>query len=341
MIPCFASQFVVSAFDDPPKGASATEPAAAAEAQAKPDSPPAPQMEQSYVGSNQCFICHRPHTNSWSETKHVHAFTNLPERYRTDSSCLKCHVTGFGEQGGYVAGTEKDLLMVGCESCHGPGARHIDAAQRFVLATPDMEAQLEKQMRQTISKTPADSVCIKCHLTQAHQRHPPYDGRPAGQVTGGAAAQARLGSTARGGFLSAAPAWHSSRFNIKTCGGCHYDRYKQWTTETHSVLSAMLPAGYWNDQDCGQCHPKADTVDTTAAIHSGHNRIGAACETCHGPGREHVLFTRRFISSPPLGPSLEHAARQSISKGKPTAGCVQCHVEQSHKGHPEYQKQAK
>jgi predicted CxxxxCH...CXXCH cytochrome family protein len=285
-------------------------------------------------------MCHRPHTNLWSETKHARAFSNLPERYRNDSSCLKCHVTGFGETRGYVAGTDKDLMMVGCESCHGPGAQHIDAAQRFVMAATDEGGKLEKAMRETVIKTPNDTVCIKCHITQAHQSHPPYIGQPADQIAGAALHSHVVTSRAKPGSIRAAPAWHSSRFNIKTCGSCHYDRYKQWTTEKHAELFARMPAKYWNDQACSNCHPRADAfvADTSRDNEEQHASVGVACESCHGPALEHVRFTRRFISGPPLGPQLEQAARHSIRKGKPSAGCIQCHVEQGHKEHPQFDK---
>jgi hypothetical protein len=315
--------------DHADRGSSDAAARAKPQADVQPEQPAAPRPEQSYVGSSQCFICHRPHTNAWSETKHAQAFTHLQEHYRDNSSCLKCHVTGFGEQRGYVSGTEKDLLMVGCESCHGPGARHIDAAQRFVLATGD-EAKLEKEMRETIVKTPADSVCIKCHIAQAHQRHPAYHGEPPAQFAGRAAPRG----------ISSAPAWYSSGYNVKTCGACHYDRYKQWTTEKHSALSSVLPAKYWNDQECAKCHPKADAlVKTSTNVTDPHyHGIGAVCESCHGPGLDHVRFNKRYISGPPLGPKLEQAARLSIRKGKPATACVGCHVGEGHKPHPEFDK---
>jgi hypothetical protein len=304
------------------------------------DQAPAALTEQSYVGTNQCFVCHRPQTGTWSETKHAQAFTNLPENYRKDASCLQCHVTAFGKPAGFVAGTEKDLLMVGCESCHGPGALHIDAARRFVLAAPGEEEKIEKEMRETVIKAPDDSVCIKCHTTQAHGRHPPYHVQPSAQVARNAVAQRRPTLHSSHRATSSAPAWHSSRFNIKTCGSCHYERYKQWTTEAHSALSANLPAKYVNDQECSKCHPKADAVlkNPTDVQAANDNRIGAACESCHGPGLEHVHFTRRFISGPPLGPKIEEAARQSIRKGRPTTSCIQCHVGQTHKQHPEFDR---
>jgi hypothetical protein len=305
---------------------------------AAPDQPPAP-VEQAYVGSNQCFICHRPHTNSWSESKHAEAFTRLPEKYRQDASCLKCHVTGFGEASGYVSGSEKDLLSVGCESCHGPGAKHIDAANRFVLATPADEAKLEKEMRQTTVKTPADSVCIKCHVTQAHQRHPAYQGQMSGH------AAARVGAYHRSSHatlraISSASTPYSSRYSFKTCGSCHYERYKHSITEGHSALSAILPPNYVNDQNCTQCHPKPNAIvkSSTDIADPHHNRIGAYCESCHGGGLEHVRFNRRYIGGPPLGPKLQQSARLSIREGKPAATCVGCHVGQGHKQHPEFAK---
>jgi hypothetical protein len=323
----------VSALEDAPSADQPPEPSsppaateAEPEAVATPNQAAAPLTEQSYMGSNQCFICHRPHTDRWSESRHAKAFNDLPQQYQADTSCLKCHVTAFGASTGYTSGTEKDLSMVGCESCHGPGALHIDAARRFVEAPFGEEEKIEKEMRATIVKTPTDSVCIKCHVTQAHGHHPPYHGRSPKQWPHAA-------------DLSGKPAWHFPGYSVKTCGSCHYDNYTQWGSERHSALAVNLPLKYQNDQECGTCHPKtSSSVASTAGRDSHHDRIGATCETCHGPGLEHVRFTTRFISGPRLGPSLEQTARHLIRKGKPTTSCVGCHVEESHKQHPEFEK---
>ncbi len=103
---CFCSLLVAALGQSPPQEALPT-----------PSAAPA----QPYAGTNQCFQCHRPQTNSWSATRHAHAYTDLPQPYQSNAACLKCHVTGFGQPSGFVAGGDKDLLMVGCETCHGPG----------------------------------------------------------------------------------------------------------------------------------------------------------------------------------------------------------------------------
>ncbi len=297
-----------------------------------------PPVAALYIGTNQCFQCHRPQTNTWSETKHAHAFTDMPPKYQSDPDCLKCHVTGFGETEGYIAGTEKDLSMVGCEACHGPGAGHVDAAKRFVLATPDEEAKIEKEMRDTIIKNPTDSVCIACHLTQAHQSHPAYEGRLFEQVASGSGLQCNPVEQCL--TLIPAPACYSSRYNIKTCGSCHYGEYKQWRTEKHSALSAMLPTQHWNDPDCQKCHPKADAVvkSLIASDDLHANQIGVVCESCHGPALKHVRFNRLLISSSPLGRKMEQAARHSIGNTKPATSCIQCHISESHQQHPLFGK---
>jgi hypothetical protein len=46
-----------------------------------------------------------------------------------DLDCISCHVTGFGQPGGAALGRLDELKGVGCESCHGPGSRHVDNPQ--------------------------------------------------------------------------------------------------------------------------------------------------------------------------------------------------------------------
>jgi hypothetical protein len=343
---CCSPHLVRSALADPsnpvpPREASAADAATGGESQAtaSPEEAAAPVKEQAYLGTNQCFVCHRPQTNTWSETEHVHGFAHLPEKYHQDPTCLECHVTGFGEAGGYVAGTDKDLLMVGCEACHGPGARHVDAAQRFVLADPGEEEKIEKEMRATIIKTPADSVCVACHIVQAHQNHPAFEGQPSAAIKSGSAVQCVSAMpVAQRSAATATRARSFPQYNVKTCGGCHYDEYRQWRTGTHSALAARLPAKHFDDQSCQQCHQKAEVAasGSTSGTDPHHGRIGVACESCHGPAFEHVRFNRQFIGSPPLGAKLEQAARNSIRKGKPETTCIQCHVHERHQEHPEF-----
>lgn len=268
----------------------------------------------------------------------MESFNHLAEKYRNDPACLSCHVTGYGKPSGYVAGTEKDLFMVGCEACHGPGAQHIDAAQRFILAEPGEEEKIEKQIRETIAKTPSDDDCTACHTTQAHGRHPAYEGQPAAQVQHASMVQRTSSlSVAQCVMPAATRASYAAGYNVKTCGGCHYDQYKQWRAERHSALSAMLTAEHRKNSDCQQCHLQTDKVGKTSLVNvePHHARVGVVCESCHGAALEHVRFNKQFISQPQLGPKLEQAARHSILKGKPASACVQCHVDQSHKEHPQ------
>ena len=95
--------------------------------------------DATYVGVEQCRMCHLPHYNSWGETKMSKAFELLKPGKRIDAKkkagidpdadftkeafCLECHVTGLGQPGGFVdLETTPDLVGVQCEMCHGPGS---------------------------------------------------------------------------------------------------------------------------------------------------------------------------------------------------------------------------
>lgn len=350
-------------------GAQGQPPAKEAVPAAKPPAVPA----QAFTGSNRCYICHRKQAKMFDETKHAKAFEHLPVKYRNDAACLKCHVTAFGEPTGYVLGASADaikpFLDVGCEVCHGPGELHEVAVKKWTNATPEDEERLLKDVKATTRRIPPDRVCATCHLSQGHKSHPYYEGQRGGHaVAQMVAPPAAIGCECvkppwdtlelRGpskspttcrmigepapAAVASVPCQPPAYFSVKTCGGCHYDQYKNWGTSKHAALFAKVPAKYQDNAECQACHPRSHSNTTAAGTdpHAQDNRIGLACESCHGPAREHVVFNRRLIGSW-LGLELEQAARETIRKDKPVAACVQCHLRHGHKEHPEFDRHGK
>lgn len=97
--------------------------------------------EHAYVGTKNCKRCHLKEWRSWSETAMATSFQALlpgeradaksaagldPDKdYSTDPTCVRCHVTGYGKEGGFVdMESTPELAGVGCEACHGPGGTY-------------------------------------------------------------------------------------------------------------------------------------------------------------------------------------------------------------------------
>ncbi len=309
----------------------------------EPESQPAAVQESStassYIGSDKCVTCHRKQAGTWSETNHSKAFERLPEKYRDDSTCLKCHLTGFGKPGGYAPGMTAEaaepFLSVGCESCHGPGEVHAAGVQRWMMAEPAEEEKLLKEMRAAIVKTPTDSQCAVCHQNQSHRAHPIYDGQPPRSSPVHGVSEEKTGAGA-----SPHPATNS--YSVKTCGSCHYVQYKTWLTDKHKGLSTGLPAKYENDESCLKCHRKpgepSDWFIAATEPDADATSVGVGCESCHGPALKHVLFNKQFIGGPRLTPEIREATRELMRQGKSASACLQCHVVEGHQEHPAYEK---
>ena len=144
----------------------ATMVSAAAEAPAAPE--PAAPEGQSYIGVKSCASCHFQQFMSWKKTKHAKSFQLLPEQYKTDAKCLKCHTTGYGEPSGFKD-TESTPELAGnsCEMCHGPGSKHAETCKPFT--TGKLDAAQEKIARDSIWKMLPKNVCVACHLTKGHK----------------------------------------------------------------------------------------------------------------------------------------------------------------------------
>lgn len=137
--------------------------------------------EYAYVGSNNCKKCHIKEWRSWSETKMAKTFEVLKpgERaeakqkagldpgkdYTADPACVKCHVTGYGEPGGFVdIDTTPDLAGVGCEMCHGPGGTYT---QDGYMTLKNRNYKKEELVAVGLVGEITKDQCVTCHNSES------------------------------------------------------------------------------------------------------------------------------------------------------------------------------
>jgi len=107
-----------------------------------------------YVGDNEakCKVCHPEETKVMLKSKMFQTFSVLNQEQQADPKCVKCHVTGYGEESGFKdLKTTPKLINVQCEACHGPASLHLKAP----IA--------DKEKRKATVKMPTKEDCIKCH----------------------------------------------------------------------------------------------------------------------------------------------------------------------------------
>lgn len=131
-----------------------------------------------FVGAAKCGECHTKALEKWNESKHSHAFESL----RTgrlgisriyDPECICCHTAGWNApdvlryEGGYLSeGKTSHLKGVQCESCHGPGSKHIE------LIEQDKKGEANQSVRVTIAEARKRFLCESCH---DHDNSPHFD----------------------------------------------------------------------------------------------------------------------------------------------------------------------
>jgi len=132
---------------------------------------PRQELNGPFVGSQQCESCHEPSYKVWKRSGHAKAWETLvradPPRHH-DPECISCHVVGWNAQKyfPYQSGfwSEKqtpDLVAVGCESCHGPGGRHVQAELGRLGADPDTKQKYRQAMVLPLAE--AEKTCLECH----------------------------------------------------------------------------------------------------------------------------------------------------------------------------------
>ena len=231
-------------------------------------------VKNGYSGEQSCRICHSGQHETWSLTAHAYAFDTLVEHgHNRDAECLPCHVVGWEQKGGYSLEKPHPYLEgVQCENCHGRGGPH---------QSPEFAA-LGYQ-----------AACEKCH-TPEHSlrfefaRRLPLVSHAANQQFASLSLEERRALVARRDRRER-QLFEQARFvGSQSCAGCHANEYEIWSRSPHAhAFSSLETAGEAKNATCQQCHTTG-FAEAGGFPEAGHDALGVGCESCHGPGGNHV-----------------------------------------------------
>lgn len=244
--------------------------------------------------------------------------------------CADCHSTALRK--GYDSAQDRfdthwAEISVGCEACHGPGARHVAWA-----AKPDadplrglnltLNSHSGSGWRQEMAKlaakqgaipvNPEQAICAQCHARRSQIAEGYQPGKalldhyvPALLEPG---LYHRDGQQREEVFVSAS--FEHSRMHAAgvTCSDCHAPHSQKLRVQGNAL--------------CGQCHVAARYDSPQHHFHP-QDSAGAQCVSCHMPETTYMQ----------IDPRRDHSLRipqpeQSARVGAPNA-CNSCHREQT------------
>lgn len=105
------------------------------------------------------------------------------------------------------------------------------------------------------------------------------------------------------------------------CQRCHEQEYLQWSATRHAfAYETLLKKERYFDTGCISCHTTGFGYSTGFQIEDSDSTLkGVQCETCHGPGKQHV----------------GNPKKSNIRSGADTSLCLQCHDTQHSPGFEE------
>jgi len=125
-----------------------------------------------YVGVKKCAMCHKSESKGnqygqWLSSGHSKAYEKLASPQALESAkkkgvtgnpqdapeCIKCHVTGFGEDAGLFTESFVKTDGVQCETCHGAGSDYLGLSVMKDKAKAVAAGLI----------IPTKEACVKCH----------------------------------------------------------------------------------------------------------------------------------------------------------------------------------
>lgn len=244
------------------------------------------------------------------------------------SNCQNCHgsqiLVEFDDTSRKYL-TRYTTLQINCESCHGPGRKHIDLVKTADL---DTLTDIGIVVLSTVSKDESLDKCFECHAEKAALTSEFLSGMPV-----------HTHFALKFPILASEPYLPDGRIRqfayqqnhifsdcyingSMTCVDCHEPH-----SQAYRDISFQFLPGKFHDGQCTDCHPsKAETPEH----HSYHkpDSPGNVCTACHMP----------FLQHPLLGPSVRFARSDHVIPiPRPTFdaelgienACQQCHQDKS------------
>jgi hypothetical protein len=112
-----------------------------------------------YVGDSvkSCKMCHKAQVAAWEKWPMAGSWDKLSDEEKAKDECIGCHVTGYGEEGGWVSEKETPgLVGIQCEACHGPAGDHMKVPMT------------DREARKASMSEPDEASCLQCHIEEGN-----------------------------------------------------------------------------------------------------------------------------------------------------------------------------
>ena len=241
----------------------------------------------------------------------------LPDGYVGAETCKGCHEEAFTK----FAGTKMGRLFLnrprtaqeklGCETCHGPGGKHVEAGGGKGVGGMVTFAKNDK--------TPVaqrNQTCLTCHQKGTHLfwQGSAHDSRDVActschKIMQDVSPKSQLAKPTE----------------IETCGTCHLQKRAQTMRSSHMPLRE-------GKMTCTSCHNPHGTV-TPALLKE--NSPNDNCFACHTEKRGPYLWHHAPVEESCMNCHDPHGSnREKMLKVSLPRLCQQCHIETQHPTRP-------